>query len=774
MPGPTQPWDQSGDPRESTVDLPRLDLTELADYFRGGPGLPEPAARLDPLPEPDPSRPSAPIRQPDPSELGRSSPSRRPELTGFRHPYAEPDLPYRPPRREPTRTEPTRTEPTSTEPTRTRAVEPPVTAPPADPGPAPSINQAPVSPHPVPPGPPPVAYTADPPSQHPVLASPAPAASATPKDADEPLPAARVAVSVPPTAIIPTQPALATATTAPPEPLPAVAASDRLAVQAGAPSRAAGPGASGPAGSLADLRSRLARLPDGHPSSPYDDGGQARPLPTRLKQLELGPPAPGRGPAGSFLPNGIEVDHSGADRAGVDHSGLDDAELAADELPEPDLHEQDLAEPDRAEPSLPATDHTALDEAPLDGAAVHNAAPRADDLSPPADPARDFEPGPAPPLGFSPADATDDAHSPFPVQDRDAHRPARPEWENPYAADGNGHAATDRPADLNLGPWQPSQPPRVSGLEGLSARSGNGHGRSNGAGSGHHQRTSQPAPPRLDPGQRDAARRDTVQHQTVQPGARRHDSGPPRESAPPRETGPRLDTGRHDTGQRHGPPDAGKLDVGGAADLRALADRTLALCRAAEGRNVIGNYGSSGLTPAVERIAARLPFGGLAPGSEANSLKSTDRFAAKLARLIARNPGRPPEDLAAAISDAVRYAFVFEAADYVEGTWLVHRRFKAYGFDLEIRRNRWENPEYKGIFSQWRDPAHHLAFEVQFHTTASWAVLQRTYDDYIRITNPATPPAERARLRARQEAAAAGAKAPPNWTEIGDFRQGQR
>ncbi len=47
-----------------------------------------------------------------------------------------------------------------------------------------------------------------------------------------------------------------------------------------------------PAGSLADLRSRLARLPDGHPSAPYDDGGTARPLPIRLKQLELGLPAP--------------------------------------------------------------------------------------------------------------------------------------------------------------------------------------------------------------------------------------------------------------------------------------------------------------------------------------------------------------------------------------------------------------------------------------------------------------------------------------------------
>ncbi len=199
-------------------------------------------------------------------------------------------------------------------------------------------------------------------------------------------------------------------------------------------------------------------------------------------------------------------------------------------------------------------------------------------------------------------------------------------------------------------------------------------------------------------------------------------------------------------------------------------ERTLASCRAAEGRNVFGGYGSSGLTPLIRRMAAQLPFGGLAQGSEADSLKPPDRFAAKLARLMARNPGRPPEELAQSIGDAVRYAFAFETADYVEGTWLVHRRLKSHGFELEVRRNRWESLEHKGIFTMWRDPAHGLAFEVQFHTTASWAVLRQTHDVYVQITDPTTRPAERAQLRGRQAAAAATAKAPPNWAEIADFR----
>lgn len=185
---------------------------------------------------------------------------------------------------------------------------------------------------------------------------------------------------------------------------------------------------------------------------------------------------------------------------------------------------------------------------------------------------------------------------------------------------------------------------------------------------------------------------------------------------------------------------------------------------------MFGTYGNSGLTPAMRRLAAQLPAGGLAPGSEDDSLKPPDRFAAKLSRLIARNPTRSPADLAETISDAVRYAFAFEVADYTEGTWLVHRKLKAHGFELEARRNLWQSPEYKGIFTRWRDPAHGIGFEVQFHTMASWAVAKRTHDAYVRITDPATPSAERAQLRARQVTAAASAKAPPGCMEIADFR----
>jgi hypothetical protein len=206
------------------------------------------------------------------------------------------------------------------------------------------------------------------------------------------------------------------------------------------------------------------------------------------------------------------------------------------------------------------------------------------------------------------------------------------------------------------------------------------------------------------------------------------------------------------------------------AQQEELADQALSKYRAADGRNMFGGYGESGLTPVMRRVEANLPHGRLAPDSEQFTLKTPERYKEKLARMIARSPGVPAEELAAEIYDAARFTFVFEPQDYTDGTWLVHRRLKAQGFELEARRNRWDNPEYKGIRTRWRDPAHDLAFEVQFHTPASWDVLQRSHEAYLRITDPHTPAAERAQLRARQAAAAAASRPPARYAEIGDFR----
>jgi hypothetical protein len=691
MPGSAQSWDQSQDPRENTMDLPRIDLAGLADYFRGAAPPPRPAGSAQS--PPGKSEPAA-MAAADESTTGRP--------------------------------------------------------------PEPAVSRA--------------------------------GGTATAAD-----PAVAGAVRVRP-------PAEAAEVSGP----PVFAPTSRPA-----------------AGSLADLRYRLARLPAGHPSSPYEDGGQARPLPTRLRQLELGLPAPGR-EAGDGATSRAEVGDSA-------HQASVLAEVAADlNLP---------PEPEQARPEREASEadrRPAADEPPhpdlLAGAGLLPGA----DLPPSAGLPASLDPG-------EPSGGHGD-------NGRLAERRRDPQWQDPYAAepDRNGHASPESTTDFAgepvFGPW-PGEGAGLTHPARNGGRNGNGSGRADVRPQTHRPDHGPLEPDWQDRDWHDRDRHDRDRHDRDRQEGDRHDrdrhdrdrhdldrhdrdrpdAGPPpppdrelhyRELHYPRQEQelhhprperevrhPRPDRARHDTWPtrdrsdlHQGPPGPDRLDrrvpepqhrdtvqhgtlqphtpdAGPDVDgLAELVEQTLARCQAAEGRNMFGTYGSSGLTPAIRRLAAQLPAGGLAPGSEEDSLKPADRFAAKLSRLIARNTTRSPADLAETISDAVRYAFAFEAADYTEGTWLVHRKLKAQGFELDARRNRWQSPEHKGIFTRWRDPAHGIAFEVQFHTMASWAVAKRTHDSYSRITDPATPPAERAQLRARQVAAAASAKPPPGCMEIEDFR----
>jgi hypothetical protein len=202
-----------------------------------------------------------------------------------------------------------------------------------------------------------------------------------------------------------------------------------------------------------------------------------------------------------------------------------------------------------------------------------------------------------------------------------------------------------------------------------------------------------------------------------------------------------------------------------------IAEEALGRCRIAEGRNVFGGYGHSGLTPAMRRIEAQLEHGQLLPDTESSALKSPDSFKQKLGDLILRHPDKSADELSLEVHDGIRYAFIFEYEHYAQATLQAHSRLKGSGFDLEVRRNCWQNPEYKGINSRWRDPAHDLVFEVQYHTAASWDVRQRAHALYEAITDPATPPDERERLRTIHAELSAAVPAPPGSGAIPDFRK---
>jgi hypothetical protein len=202
-----------------------------------------------------------------------------------------------------------------------------------------------------------------------------------------------------------------------------------------------------------------------------------------------------------------------------------------------------------------------------------------------------------------------------------------------------------------------------------------------------------------------------------------------------------------------------------------IADEALGRCRIAEGRNVFGGYGHSGLTPAMRRIEAQLEHGQLLPDTESTALKPADSFKEKLADLIMRHPDKSAEELALDVHDGIRYTFIFDTEHYADGTLQAHSRLKGSGFDLEVRRNCWQGPEYKGVNTRWRDPAHDLVFEVQFHTAASWDVSQRAHGLYEAITDAGTPPEERARLRSIYAEMSAAVPVPRGCPTIPDYRK---
>ncbi len=252
------------------------------------------------------------------------------------------------------------------------------------------------------------------------------------------------------------------------------------------------------------------------------------------------------------------------------------------------------------------------------------------------------------------------------------------------------------------------------------------------------------------------------------------DDTPGWDDAPDTLTHPAIDAGQgHATDEPLTGPD-GSWEWNGrylTPEESRIADEALGRCRIAEGRNVFGGYGHSGLTPAMRRIEAQLEHGQLLPDTENTALKPADSFKEKLADLIMRHPDKSAEELALDVHDGIRYAFIFDAEHYTDGTLQAHSRLKGSGFELEVRRNCWQGPEYKGINSRWRDPAHDLVYEVQFHTAASWDVSQRAHGLYEAITDAGTPPEERVRLRSIYADMSASVPVPRGCATIPDYRK---
>jgi hypothetical protein len=173
------------------------------------------------------------------------------------------------------------------------------------------------------------------------------------------------------------------------------------------------------------------------------------------------------------------------------------------------------------------------------------------------------------------------------------------------------------------------------------------------------------------------------------------------------------------------------------------------------------------ITPAMLRIEAEDPDRRLV--GLANRLKGKERLAEKVTNWMKAQPDLKSDDAFGLVKDAIRYTFQYPDEKYSKGVETDCARLEAAGFQRGDRQGTWENDQYKGINSRWREPGSGLLFEVQFHTQTSFEAKQETHWAYERIRNTSTPAAEVRQLRAYQREVSAKVPTPQGATEIPDY-----
>jgi hypothetical protein len=139
--------------------------------------------------------------------------------------------------------------------------------------------------------------------------------------------------------------------------------------------------------------------------------------------------------------------------------------------------------------------------------------------------------------------------------------------------------------------------------------------------------------------------------------------------------------------------------------------------------------------------------------------------------MVKFEPDKSPQELALEIHDGIRYTFIFDPEQYVNGVREMTRELEENDFEFGVQKNTWDNDEYKGVNTRWLDHESGLRFEVQFHTEQSWMVKQQTHDAYARIQDTKTHVEERERLRDYQREITSHVIPPPRWEQIVDFRK---
>jgi len=209
-----------------------------------------------------------------------------------------------------------------------------------------------------------------------------------------------------------------------------------------------------------------------------------------------------------------------------------------------------------------------------------------------------------------------------------------------------------------------------------------------------------------------------------------------------------------------GPPGSWRGDGGRylSPDQNATADKLITKLREPE----------PAITADLREIEQSNGLGGYLAGLE-HRLKGTSRLKEKIA------DGFKAEIAGSAdveISDAVRYTFCFNQANYSNGYGLVRDQLESSGYELVYSKNRWINDRYySGVNTRW-ETSDGLRFEVQFHTPESFhAKEQLTHRAYQRLRLGESSRAEREQLYAYQSIVNSSVPVPASIADIRDRKK---
>jgi hypothetical protein len=151
-------------------------------------------------------------------------------------------------------------------------------------------------------------------------------------------------------------------------------------------------------------------------------------------------------------------------------------------------------------------------------------------------------------------------------------------------------------------------------------------------------------------------------------------------------------------------------------------------------------------------------------------VKGRERLLEKATEYMREMPGLTPAQALTLVPDSLRYTFGYHSDSYSDGVRADIDRLKHAGFEMIKLKNFWDDREYKGINTQWRDAGTGKRFEMQFHTTVSFEAKQLTHDAYERIREPAniTSRRELRALHRLQRDVTKAIPVPPRAREIGE------